>query len=98
MLEPGPQHPPQRGEIHSAVVIRKPLELQHAFCQQRSRAVKVALLVMVEGGGHLHDSMVESSLGPGGRSPHALQQLGAVTVQPGVEERDTALEICLVTL
>src|SRR2546425_4791939 len=98
MPEPGPQHPPERGEVHSLVVIRKPLELQHAFCQQRSRTVEVVLLVMIEGGGHLHDPMVEGSFGSWRRPPHSLQQLVAFKVEPGIEERYTALEISLVTL
>src|SRR3989454_970440 len=95
MCEPRPQRPPECAEVYSPVVVRKSIELLQAFGQQRPRAVKVALLVMIESGGRLHDSMIEGSLRPRRRPPHAFQQLMTFKVEPGVEERDAAPEFAL---
>src|SRR5438445_3444720 len=98
MREPGPLRPPECAEIHSPVVVRNTLELLQAFGQQHLRAVKVALLVMIESGGRLHDSMIEGSLRPWRRPPHSFQQLVTFKVEPGVEERDAAPEFGFVAL
>src|SRR5437016_8720864 len=92
MREPGPQRPPECAEVHSPVVVRKSLKLLQAFGQQRPRAVEVVLFVVIEGRGSLYDPMIEGSLRPRRRPPHAFQQLVTFKVEPGVEERDAAPE------
>src|SRR5437867_10023071 len=98
MCEPRPQHPPECAEVHSTVVVRKSLELLQAFGQQRPRAVKVVLFVVIEGRGRLDDPMIEGSLRPWGRPPHSFQQLMTFKVEPGVEKCDAAPELGFVPL
>jgi riboflavin biosynthesis pyrimidine reductase len=75
VVAPAFEFNPQGGQVNPAVPCGASFELPRSLVQERTESGTIVARVMVEGGGHLNQSVEEQLFIPGGFQPHTFERL-----------------------